>query len=242
MLTSFELIGFGPKGWGYQILDAALMTVAVSCSAFLIGLLFGTLGAFAKLSGRRPAMIVAGFYTTVVRGVPDLLIIYLFYFGGSSALSTIGRLFGAEGFIGVPAFLTGALAVGIVSGAYQTEVLRGAYLAIAKGELEAARAVGMGALLRLRRIIAPQVMRFALPGLGNVWQVVLKESALISVTGLTELLRQAQVASGSTKQPFTFYVTAAAAYLVLTSISSWLFRRAEVQAMRGVRPAWAQTG
>ena len=236
-MGSFYLVGFGAGGWGVEIVTATLMTVAVSLCAFLFGMVFGTFGAWAKLSGAPVLRLLGDIYTTVLRGIPDLLVIYLLYFGGSAAITAIGRTLGSEGFIGVNAFLTGALAVGIVSGAYQTEVFRGAYLAIARGELEAAVAVGMRPLLMLRRIVVPQVMRFALPGMGNIWQLILKESALISVTGLVELLRQSQVAAGSTKQPFPFYITAMAMYLVLTSASSWLFRWSETRALRGVRRA-----
>jgi len=236
-MGSLYLIGFGPTGWGIQIIEATLMTVAVSICAFLFGMVFGTFGAWAKLSRSLVARWLADVYTTVFRGIPDLLVIYLLYFGGSAALTAVGRALGSQGFIGVNAFLTGALAVGIVSGAYQTEVFRGAFLAIARGEIEAAKSVGMRPLLMFRRIVAPQVVRFALPGMGNVWQLVLKESALISVTGLVELLRQSQVAAGSTKQPFPFYITAMAMYLLLTTVSSWLFRRGEMRAMRGVRRA-----
>jgi len=236
-MGSFHLIGFGPTGWGIQIIEATLMTVAVSICAFLFGMVFGTFGAWAKLSRSLVTRSLGEVYTTVFRGIPDLLVIYLLYFGGSAALTAIGRALGSQGFIGVNAFLTGALAVGIVSGAYQTEVFRGAFLAIARGEIEAAKSVGMRPLLMFRRIIAPQVVRFALPGMGNVWQLVLKESALISVTGLVELLRQSQVAAGSTKQPFPFYITAMAMYLLLTSASSWLFRWSETRALRGVRRA-----
>jgi len=236
-MGSFYLVGFGPGGWGGEIIEATLMTVAVSICAFLFGMVFGTFGAWAKLSRSLVARWLGDVYTTVFRGIPDLLVIYLLYFGGSAALTAVGRALGSQGFIGVNAFLTGALAVGIVSGAYQTEVFRGAFLAIARGEIEAAKSVGMRPLLMFRRIVAPQVVRFALPGMGNVWQLVLKESALISVTGLVELLRQSQVAAGSTKQPFPFYITAMAMYLLLTTVSSWLFRRGEMRAMRGVRRA-----
>jgi octopine/nopaline transport system permease protein len=225
------------RGWGWPLIMAAGMTIAVSLAAFAVGIVVGALVAWAKIGGGRIARAFAEGYTTVLRGIPDLLVIYLFYFGGSAALSAIGRGFGHEGFIGMPAFLTGALAVGIVSAAYQAEVYRGAFGAIARGELEAARAVGMGRLLRFRRVIGPQVMRFALPGLGNCWQLVLKESALISVTGLVELLRQAQVGAGSTRQPFYFYLTGAALYLLLTTISTWMSDRAETRALRGLRKA-----
>ncbi len=236
-MNYFELMGFGPNGWGLPMIQAATMTLRVALAAFVVGLALGGLGAWAKLSGSRFARGAADVYTTVIRGIPDLLVIYLFYFGGSAVLGAIGKWFGATGFVGMPAFATGAIAVGLVSGAYQTEVLRGAFMAIAKGELEAARAVGMPPLLMFRRIIVPQVARYAIPGLGNVWQLILKESALISVTGLVELLRQAQIGAGSTRQPFYFFLTAAALYLVLTTLSTIIFERLETRAMRGVRRA-----
>jgi octopine/nopaline transport system permease protein len=236
-LSYFELVGFGPNGWGWALLRATGMTLAVASCGFLIGAVIGTLGAWAKLSESIVARGAADAYTTVLRGIPDLLVIYLFYFGGSAALGAIAGLFGAEGFIGVPAFATGAAAIGIVSGAYQTEVFRGAFQALNRGELEAAKSVGMHRWLMFRRIVAPQVLRFAIPGLGNVWQLVLKESALISVTGLVELLRQSHIAAGSTRRPFDFYMTAAALYLVITWASTILFQKAETRSMRGVRRA-----
>jgi len=232
-----ELLGFGPRGWGGLLLVASLVTLAVSITALLIGAVLGSLAAWGKISGGPVSRMVAGTYTLVMRGVPDLLVIYLFYFGGSAALSAIAQAFGGSGFVGVPAFAIGALAVGIISGAYQTEVYRGAYQAVARGEVEAARACGMRGLLMFRRVVAPQVLRYALPGLGNCWQLILKESALVSVTGLVELLRQAQVASGSTRQPFTFYLAAAALYLLMTSASTLLFESAEARTARGLRRA-----
>lgn len=236
-MSYHELMGFGPNGWGPTMLIAACVTLAVATSGFLIGGVIGALAAWAKLSNSLMARMVADAYTTVLRGVPDLLVIYLFYFGGSAVLSSIGGLFGRSGFIGLPAFATGATAIGVVSGAYQAEVLRGAYTALNRGELEAARSVGMHRWLTFRRIIAPQVLRYAIPGLGNVWQLALKESALISVTGLVELLRQSAIGAGSTRQPFSFYLTAATLYLVITTVSSWGFGRAEIYAMRGIRRA-----
>ena len=123
------------------------------------------------------------------------------------------------------------------SGAYQAEVFRGAYQVVSRGELEAARSVGMHRWLMFRRIIAPQVLRYAIPGLGNTWQLVLKESALISVTGLVELLRQSHIAAGSTRRPFDFYLTAGVLYLLITWVSTYLFQRAETHSMRGMRRA-----
>ncbi|MEF2071180.1 ABC transporter permease [Consotaella aegiceratis] len=233
----FELMSFGPGGWGPVMLLGASVTLALAVCGFAIGAVFGAIAAFAKVAGGPIARTIADVYTTVLRGIPDLLVIYLFYFGGSSVLTSIGRLFGYEGFIGLPGFATGAMAIGLVSGAQHTEVFRGAYFAVQRGEIEAAIAAGMHRFLRFRRIIAPLVLRHALPGLGNVWQIILKESALVSVTGVVELLRQAQVGAGSERQPFTFYFAAAILYLVITSLSSFTFQRAEGYFNRGVRRA-----
>lgn len=239
-MSYLSLMGFGPDGWGPAMLVATLMTVAVAAAGYAFGLGIGSLAAAAKLSRSKALRRLAEVYTTVFRGVPDLLIIYLFYYGSSGFLTAMGGWFGADGFIGAPAFLIGALGIGVISGAYQTEVLRGAYLALAPGELEAARAIGMSGPLMFRRIIAPQALRFAIPGMGNVWQLALKESALISVTGLVELMRQAQIGAGSTRQPFSFYLTAGLLYLVITVVTGWGFRKLEARSQRGVRSAsWA---
>jgi octopine/nopaline transport system permease protein len=229
-----ELMGFGPNGWGFDMLAATAMTVAVAACGFLIGIGLGLVGAAAGLSRFPLLQALADGYTTVLRGVPELLVIYLFYFGTSSVITSVASAFGARGFVGAPTFLTGALAIGLVSGAYQMQVFRGAWLALSAGEIEAGRAIGMPRLLLLRRIILPQAARFALPGVGNVWQLVLKESALISVTGLVELMRQAQIGSGSTRQPFSFYLTAGALYLLVTFVSGAAFRHAERRSVRGV--------
>jgi octopine/nopaline transport system permease protein len=236
-MATLELLGFGSTGWGALLLGATLVTLAVTAAALAIGAILGTIVAGAKLSGNVLAMTLGNVYTTVFRGVPELLIIYLIYFGGSSAVTSIGKALGYEGFLGMPSFVAGALAVGIISGAYQAEVFRGAYLAIAKGELEAAAAIGMSASLRFRRIIMPQVLRFAIPGLGNVWQLSLKDSALISVTGLAELMRTSQVAAGSTRQYFLFFIAGGCLYLILTSLSDQVFNRAERRANRSMPSA-----
>jgi octopine/nopaline transport system permease protein len=230
-----DVISFGPGGWGAALLAGAWMTILIAISGFLIGSMIGTFGAWAKVSGNRTVRFIADGYTTVLRGIPDLLVIYLFYFGGSAAVTAIGRSLGSEGFIGFPGFLAGALAVGITSGAQQTEVFRGAFKAVHRGEIEAAIACGMSRGLRFRRIIAPLTLRHALPGMGNVWQVVLKESALVSITGVAELLRQAQVGAGSTGMPFNFYIVAGAIYLTISTFSGALLQWSERHFSRGVR-------
>ncbi|MDE1181745.1 ABC transporter permease subunit [Paraburkholderia sp.] len=239
-MTLIGMLGFGPDGWGGVLLLAALMTVALTLAALAVGAVFGAVIATAKLSRFRSARIVGDLYTTVFRGVPELLVIYLFYFGGSTLVTTVGQWFGAEGFVGVPPFVIGALAVGMISGAYQAEVYRAAVLAVSRGELEAARAIGMPTLTMARRILIPQVLRFALPGIGNVWQLSLKDSALISVTGLAELLRTSQIAAGSTHQYFTFFVAGGALYLLMTGISNRIFNRAEARVGRSFKRNFAR--
>ncbi|KVL45427.1 ABC transporter permease [Burkholderia territorii] len=239
-MAILEMLGFGAEGWGGVLLLAALMTVALTLAALAVGAVIGAAIAAAKLSRHRSARVLGDLYTTVFRGVPELLVIYLFYFGGSTLVTTIGQWFGAEGFIGVPPFVIGALAVGMISGAYQAEVYRAAVLAVSKGELEAARSIGMPRAMVLRRILIPQVLRFALPGIGNVWQLSLKDSALISVTGLAELLRTSQIAANSTHQYFVFFVAGGVLYLLMTGVSNRVFNRAEAIVGRSFRRNFAR--
>jgi octopine/nopaline transport system permease protein len=234
MEHTLELLGFGPKGWGGLLVMGALITLAVTLAALAIGAVFGSLVAWAKLSKSRLAQFTGDTYTTIFRGVPELLIIYLIYFGGSRAIGAAVGLFGVQDF-SLPAFVVGAFAVGLISGSYQAEVYRGSFLAVSAGEIEAARAIGMPRLMRFRRIIVPQVLRFALPGLGNVWQLSLKDSALVSVTGLAELMRQSQVAAGSTRLYFTFYIAGGVLYLLLTALSDRAFWLAERQVGKSFR-------
>lgn len=229
------LLSWGDKGWGDELALATAMTLAVASCAFLLGLVFGSLGATAKLSRIRPLVLAADGYTTLLRGIPELLVIYLLFFGGGGALRYVVKMFGYDGYVELNAFATGVIAIGIVNGAYSTEAIRGAVLAVPKGQIEAAKAYGMSSWTMFRRILAPQVLRYALPSLGNVWQLCLKETALISVTGLVEIMRQSTIGAGSTKQPFTFYACAAVLYLTLTTLSSLSFARAERWADRGVR-------
>lgn len=236
-MNLFELLGFGEQGWGGVLLMSALMTLLVTLTALAIGSVFGSLVAWTKLSKNLPARVLGDAYTTVFRGVPELLVIYLIYFGGSTLATVVGQYFGGEGFYGLPPFMAGAFAVGVISGAYQAEVYRGAYLAVSRGEIEAARAMGMPRAKLFRRIIVPQVLRFALPGLGNVWQLSLKDSALISVTGLAELMRTSQVAAGSSQQYFLFYIVGGVLYLVMTGFSNRIFDAAEARVGKSFRRA-----
>lgn len=232
-----ELLSFGPNGWGGQLLMGTAMTIAVAVSSFVFGILVGSVGASAKLSHSLILNGLADVYTTVVRGVPELLVIYLLFFGGNGMVTFLASVFGYDGRVELNAFTVGVVAVGLISGAYSTEVIRGAVRAVPFGQIEAARACGMGRWLILRRVLVPQTMRFALPGLGNIWQLTLKDTALVSVTALAELMRVSQLAAGATRERFLFYGAAAVLYLALTSVSTLLFDRAEHFANRGVRRA-----
>ena len=232
-----ELLVLGDKGWGDEMLRAALVTLMVSLSAMGIGLFISIFGTLSKLSNKFYLRVLADVYTTIIRGIPELLVIYLLFFGGSNAIMSFAKLFGYYDYIELNAFVIGSVAVGAISGAYSTEVMRGAFLAIPRGQIDAAKSVGMNKFLIFTRILIPQVLRYALPGLGNVWQLTLKDTALIMVTGLVEIMRQAHVAAGSTYSPFTFYITAALLYLILTTASNRVFNRAENWANKGVRRA-----
>lgn len=225
----FDLQGFGP-----MILLGAWMTVQVALTATLFGLVLGLGGALMKLSSSRTLRLVAGIYTTVLRGVPILVVILLFYFGAISAVNAIARALGHTQFIDLNAFVAGTAALSLAFGAYATEVFRGAFQAIPKGEIEAARALGMSRLTAFRRVSLPQVWRLALPGLGNIFLVILKETALVSVIGLEELMRKTEFAVGFTRQPFTFFLFAALCYLSMTVIAMLALQVMERRANRGV--------
>jgi His/Glu/Gln/Arg/opine family amino acid ABC transporter permease subunit len=225
------------QGFGWQLWAGAWMTVRVAVAALGLGLGFGILGALAKLSRFRSLRWVAGAYTTVIRGVPELLILLLLFFGGTILLTRLSSALGTGRYVEVDAFSAGVFALSVVLGAYATEVFRGAILAVPRGQVEAARAVGMSRGLLFRRILLPQVWRFALPGLGNLWLVLLKDTSLVSVVGLDELMRKAYVAAGATREPFTFYLAAAVLYLGLTIVSTVGLQRLERAASRGVRRA-----
>lgn len=227
-------------GFGDRLLLGALMTIALALAALALGLVLGLLGAAAKLSGSPLARAVGGAYTTVVRGLPELLVVLLIYFGSSGLLTTVAGWLGHDGFIEVGPFAAGAVALGLTFGAYATEVFRAAILAIPKGQVEAARAFGMDGALIYRRIVLPQVWRIALPGLGNLFLVLLKDTSLVSVIGLEELMRQASIAVGFTREPFTFYLAAAVLYLAMTIVTMVALQVAEARAARGQPKAHAQ--
>lgn len=228
-----ELLSFGENGWGNVIVSATLTTLLLSLAALAVGAVVGSVVAAAKLSEHALFRYFGATYSVVFRGIPELLVIYLFYFGGAGFVSWVGHLFGRNGFIEVPPFFIGALAIGLISASYQAEVYRAARLALVSGELEAAVAIGMPRWRICSRIMLPQIIRYALPGLSNVWQMTLKDSALVAVTGVVELMRASQIAAGSSREYFLFYLVGGGGYLILTLLSNRAFIRAESRLSRG---------
>jgi len=227
------LLAFGDTGWGDELFYATLMTLAVSITAMLIGFLFALIFTPLKLSKHKSLNLIGNFYTTIIRGVPELLVIYLFFFGGSGAIMFVASMFGYNDYIEINAFMTGAFAIGIISGAYSTEVFRGAILSIDKGQFEASKVLGIKKHIQFYKVVLPQMLRLAIPNLSNVWQITLKDTSLISVTGLVEIMRQSYIAAGSTRDPLFFYSFAAVLYLLLTFFSMKLINRLELKYSRG---------
>ena len=228
-----ELLSFGDTGWGDELFIATLMTVAVSITAMFIGFLFALIFTPLKLSKNKLFNFLGNSYTTIIRGVPELLVIYLLFFGGTGAVMFVASMFGYNDYIEINAFITGAFAIGIISGAYSTEVFRGAIQSIDQGQFEAAKVLGLNKFNQFFKIILPQTLRLAIPNLSNVWQITLKDTSLISVTGLVEIMRQSYIAAGSTRDPLFFYSFAAVLYLLLTFISMKLINKLEVRYSRG---------
>ena len=226
-MLRFDLLILGDTGWGDELLISTIMTILVSLSAMGLGVFIAIFTAWAKISGNILLKLFANFYTTVIRGIPELLVIYLIFFGGSSSIMYVGKIFGYNGYIELHAFTMGTISIGLISAAYSTEVFRGAYSAINKGQVEAANSLGLSRLQTFLKVLAPQILKHALPGLGNVWQITLKDTALVSVTGLVEIMRQTRIASNVTHSPLTFLLSAALLYLILTTFSSKVFNKLE---------------
>ena len=232
-MFKFDKLVFGDAGWGDEFLIATLMTLLVSIMSMGLGLFLAIITVWAKLIQNRISRFIANFYTTVIRGIPELLVIYLIFFGGNAVVMKIAKIFGYHGYIELNAFTIATIAIAVISATYSSEVLRASYLSISKGQLEAARALGMDKFSIFIKIITPQVIRYALPGIGNVWQITLKDTSLISVTGLVEIMRQSRISSNVEHSPLTFLITAAILYLCLTTFSGRFFKYLETNYSKG---------
>ncbi len=212
------------SGYYLSILQGALLTVGVSLASLVVAILLGLVGAAAKLSGRPPLVALATVYTTVVRGVPELVLMLLIFYGGTIGLNHLLESLGSRRTVDINPFLAGVLTIGFIYGAYMTETFRGAILSIPRGQMEAAWAFGMGRLRTFLRITLPQMVRYAIPGFTNNWLVLIKTTALVSLIGLHEMTYLAKQASAATREPFTFFLFAAGLFLAYTSVSLWALR------------------
>ncbi|MDX1529752.1 MAG: ABC transporter permease [Gammaproteobacteria bacterium] len=223
------------------ILKGMGLTVSVAVLSLFISLVLGFIGALAKLSDSRIANAIASVYTTIIRGVPDLVLMMLIFFGGQLLVNDVGYRLSefseAQGlpinlgwdYIDISPFIAGVITIGFIFGAYMTETFRGAILAVPRGEIEAGYAFGMSPAKVFFRITLPACVRHALPGFGNNWLVLAKTTALVSVIGLPDMVFNANQAGGATRQPFTFFMVVALLFLVITGVSDiglrWLNKR-----------------
>ena len=229
MNFDLNILGFGAQGWGLQIIFGTLVTLSVALCSLLVGLIFGGILVALKLSRYRLVRLPAEVYTIFIRGTPEFLVLLLVYFGSESL---INRALTAVGFdrIDLPKFPAAVAGLSAIYGAYVAEVLRGAYQAVPKGQMEAVAAIGLSRYTGLVRIRLPQMWRMALPGLGNLWLAMLKDSSLTAVIALDELLRVSKMAGEITKHPLVFFSLAGLIYLGITALSDIGRRRLEAKA------------
>ena len=209
-----------------------LVTISVAVLALVLATFLGALGAAAKLSGNLVQRGAAHTYTSIVRGIPDLVLILLIYFGGSRLVNVIAKALDL-GYVDVSKFWAGVIAIGFIYGAYLTETFRGAYIAVPKGQAEAARSLGMKPLPILWKVLMPQIGRVALPGYGNVWMVLVKSTAVVSVIGLEDLVGLADKAGKASRAPFLFFVAVILVYLAITWVSTLALKKVDTEANRG---------
>ena len=231
--SALDLLSLSPPGWGATLLRGLANSLQIALGAFGIGALIGIAGAYGKLYGSPVVRDLLEVYTTVVRAVPELVLILLLYFAGTDLINRVLELFGYAP-VDINGLAAGIGVLAVVQGAYSTEVLRGAILSIPQGQIEAARAYGMSPGLLLRRVTLPAMLPFAIPGLANLWLIATKDTALLAVVGFSELTQATRQAAGSTKAYFTFFMAAGIMYLAVTLLSNLFIARAERWARRGM--------
>lgn len=236
LLQMLGLSGFSLKGFGPLLLQGTWMTVKLSFLCLLLSVVLGLIGASAKLSKSALLRVPAQAYTTLIRGVPDLVLMLLIFYSLQTWLTQLTSTLGWD-YVEINPFSAGVITLGFIYGAYFTETFRGAILAVSRGQMEAATAYGLTRAQRFRFVLFPQMMRFALPGIGNNWMVILKATALVSIIGLADLVKVAQDAGKTTYQLFFFLVLAALIYLVITTASNYVLRRLEILYAAGTREA-----
>ena len=235
-MSAFELLSFSPPGWGGYLLDGLLVSLQIAGLGYFFGLLIGAVGANARRSNYLLLSDLTAIYTTVVRAIPELVLILLVYFAFPELINRLLTLIGYQT-IEISGFVAGVLVISIVQGAYATEVIRGALNSIPKGHIEAAYSFGMHPFVIFYRITIPEMLPNAIPGLSNLWLIATKDTALLAVVGFTELTLAAKQAAGATKSYFLFLLAAGALYLLVTIVSNHLFRYLERSVNKGASHA-----
>lgn len=220
MPSAWTLLSWGPEGWLDDIGYGVFITISLALATLPLGLAIGFLVALAKQSGEASLRLAGNIYTTIFRGLPELLTLFLVYFGVQIGVQRLLQMFDPQATIEVNSFVAGMVALGAVFSSYASEVFLSAFRAIPHGQYEGGHALGLSKTQTLRLVVLPQLIRIALPGLSNLWLILLKDTALVSAIGLSDILRQAGVAARVTKQAFLFFGVACAIYLVLAIISS----------------------
>jgi polar amino acid transport system permease protein len=231
------LVSFGPQGWGDDIASGVVVTVSLALATLPLGLLLGFFIALAKQSSEPSMRLAANIYTTIFRGLPELLTLFLVYYGAQIGVQELARFFDPEANVEINSFVAGMVALGVVFSSFASEVLLSAFRAIPVGQYEGGFAVGLSRFQTMRLIILPQLVRIALPGLANLWLILLKDTALVSVIGLSDIIRQSGIAARVTKEAFLFFGIACLLYLALAMLSSiafsaierWTGKRAEAR-------------
>ncbi|SOC46210.1 amino acid ABC transporter membrane protein 1 (PAAT family) [Rhizobium subbaraonis] len=232
-LINWSLLALEPPGWGGVLLAGLMNSIKIAVGGYSLGLILGTGGAFGKLYGGPVLKDLLEVYTTLVRAVPELVLILLLYYAGTDLLNQLMAAIG-YGPVDISGLAAGIFVIGIVQGAYSTEVLRGAIKAVPAGQIEAARAFGMSSGQIMRRVTMPAMLPHAIPGLSNLWLISTKDTALLAVVGFSELTLVTRQAAGSTKAYLLFFCAAGALYLALTLVSNVIIRLIEARARRGM--------
>lgn len=221
MPGAWTLLSWGPQGWLDDIAYGALVTVSLALATLPVGLAIGFLVALAKQSSEPSLRLAGNIYTTIFRGLPELLTLFLVFFGAQIGLQRLFQFFDPNATVDVNAFVSGMIALGVVFSSYASEVFLSAFRAIPKGQYEGGYAVGLNNWQTMRLVVLPQLIRIALPGLANLWLILLKDTALVSAVGLSDILRQTSIAARVTHHAFLFFGFATLVYLVLSIISSF---------------------
>lgn len=220
MQSAWTLLSWGPQGWLDDIAYGAFVTVLLALATLPVGLAIGFLIALAKQSDEPSLRLAGNVYTTIFRGLPELLTLFLVFFGAQISLQKLFQLFEPGASIEVNAFVSGMIALGVVFSSYASEVFLSAFRAIPRGQYEGGYSIGLSRWQTMRLVVLPQLVRIALPGLANLWLILLKDTALVSAIGLTDILRQSGVAARVTKHAFLFFGVASLIYLALAIVSS----------------------